>query len=58
MKQAQLRVLIPNTFTVSNQDRVAATCTVLTGFSDEISCAFDAQTRGELYLLVSDGFDS
>ena len=61
MKQAYLRALIPKDFTVSNQDRVAATCTTESGFSDEITCAFVTETVGtavNLYLIVTDGFDS
>lgn len=46
VKQAYLRVLIPSDFTVSDRDRVAATCTAETGFSDEISCAFETVRFG------------
>ena len=40
-KQAYIRVTIPGSFQVNNYDRVASTCTRLTGFSDEISCSFE-----------------
>ena len=39
VKQSQLKVLIPGQFTMSDEERVAATCTSITGFSDEISCS-------------------
>lgn len=41
-KQAYLRVKIPAGFFVENYDRVASTCTRLTGFSDEVSCSFES----------------
>ena len=40
-KQAYLRVFIPGAFVVSNGDRVASTCTRISGFSDEINCEFE-----------------
>ena len=58
VKQAYLRVRIPSSFLVSDNQRVAATCTVLTGFSDEITCEIDDTTRNVTYLIVKNGFDS
>ena len=59
-KQAYLRIKIPGAFVVSNYDRVASTCTRLTGFSDEISCSFEEVPMPALgnYLIVRGGFDS
>ena len=59
-KQAYLRIKIPGAFVVSNYDRVASTCTRLTGFSDEISCSFEEVSMPALgnYLIVRGGFDS
>jgi len=59
-KQAYLRVKIPGAFLISNYDRVASTCTRLTGFSDEISCSFEKveDSRWGNYMLVKGGFDS
>ena len=59
-KQAYLRVKIPAGFYVENYDRVASTCTRLTGFSDEVSCSFESvdDQRFGNYLIVRGGFDS
>ena len=60
-KGAALRLKIPGTFKIDNSDRVASTCTGISGFSDEISCIFESvavdQTQSS-YLIVSGGFDS
>mmetsp|Transcript_24490 Transcript_24490/g.30523 ORF Transcript_24490/g.30523 Transcript_24490/m.30523 type:complete len:121 (+) Transcript_24490:1849-2211(+) len=59
-KQAYLTVKIPGGFTIENYDRVASTCTHLTGFSDEISCSFEdvSDPRFGNILVVKGGFDS
>lgn len=57
-KQSYLKVLIPSQFTFDKEERVAATCTSITGFSDEISCSFDNSERNKRYLVVTNGFDS
>ena len=60
-KGAALRLKIPGTFKIDSYDRVASTCTAVSGFSDELSCVFDGTstdpTQGN-YLIVSGGFDS
>ena len=59
-KQGYLRVKIPGAFIISNGDRIASTCTRLTGFSDEITCEFEdvrVPANGN-YLIVKGGFDS
>jgi len=60
-KQASLRIKIPGSFLISNYDRVASTCTRLTGFSDEITCSFekvaDPRFDGNI-MIVKGGFDS
>lgn len=45
---------------MSNGDRVASTCTRITGFSDEISCEFEKviNPKNGNYLIVKGGFDS
>lgn len=41
-----------------NLDRVASSCTVISGFSDEITCSFlQADEKGYL-VKVAGGFDS
>ena len=57
-KQAYLKVDLPASFSIENFDRVASTCTRLTGFSDEISCSFEANQKPEITLVVKGGFDS
>lgn len=59
-KQAYLRIEIPSDFVVPDADRVASTCTRLTGFSDELSCSFEEQrsSNSPNYLIVAGGFDS
>ena len=59
-KGSSLRVFIPADFKIADVDRVASTCTVLTGFSDELSCEFERyrERDGGHYLLASGGFDS
>jgi hypothetical protein len=59
-KQAYLTVKIPGGFTIETYDRVASTCTRLTGFSDEISCSFEdvSDPRFGNILVVKGGFDS
>ena len=59
-KGGEIRLKIPGSFKIENYDRVASTCTGLSGFSDEISCHFEDvrdPSRGN-YLIVSGGFDS
>ena len=57
-KQAYLKVDLPASFSIENFDRVASTCTRLTGFSDEISCSFEANNKPQITLVVKGGFDS
>ena len=57
-KQSYLRVKIPSDFTVTNENRVASTCTRISGFSDEISCSFENAAANTKYLIVQGGFDS
>ena len=63
-KGGEIRLKIPKSFKIENYDRVASTCTGLTGFSDEISCSFEnvrdpsrVNFQG-YYLIVSGGFGS
>ena len=44
-KQAYIKVDLPAAFTIVDYDRVASTCTRLTGFSDEINCSFEANLK-------------
>lgn len=57
-KQAYLQVVIPDAFKIENFDRVASTCTRLTGFSDEVTCSFEAGSPIGHTLVVKGGFDS
>ena len=59
-KQSILQIFIPKEFTIDDFLRTASTCTVISGFSDEISCKFDEtyDNRFGYYLYVRGGFDS
>ena len=59
-KQAYLRIKIPSDFSIPDPDRIASTCTRITGFSDELSCSFEEQksSNSPNYLIVEGGFDS
>ena len=53
-KQAYLRIKIPGAFTIDDADRSASTCTRVSGFSDEVTCAFEATSTPQVanYLIV------
>ena len=58
-----LRVFIPSDFKIGDEieaARVAATCTAISGFSDQISCEFERyrERDGGRYLRAKNGFDS
>ena len=56
-KQSYLRIKIPDDFVVTDANRVASTCTRISGFTDEISCEFEDSSNNR-YMLVKGGFDS
>jgi hypothetical protein len=49
---------IPVDFRMLDLDRVASSCTVLTGFSDEITCSFIQADQNGYQIKISGGFDS
>jgi hypothetical protein len=51
-------ITIPGQFVITNPTRVAASCTALQGFSDEITCQFKSVSSKQAVLLVMNGFDS
>ena len=62
-----MRIFIPGDFKIEDYARVASTCTVISGFSDEISCEIEgfaggagpSGPRGDgHYLVAKGGFDS
>ena len=57
-KGAVVLISIPGQFVISNPTRVAASCTALNGFSDEILCEFLSISSKQAVLKVMNGFDS
>lgn len=66
-KGSYLRVFIPEDFQITDYDRVASTCTTISGFSDEIACELEGRAAtvgaggsipGGHYLVAKGGFDS
>jgi hypothetical protein len=58
-KGAYVKVTIPGEFTVTDPERVAASCTALTGFSDELICYFESvHKRLGAVLIAQYGFQS
>ena len=54
-----VKLFIPPDFKITDLDRVASSCTVISGFSDEITCTFEKADSVLGYLInVSGGFDS
>lgn len=54
-----IRLFIPADFKIPDWDRAASSCTVVSGFSDEITCAFEQNDPNLGYIIKIDGgFDS
>lgn len=54
-----VKLFIPADFKIIDLDRVASSCTVISGFTDEITCKFEKADPNFGYLInVSGGFDS
>ena len=53
-----VQLFIPPDFHISNLDRVASSCTVISGFSDEITCTFIKADATGYLIKVAGGFDS
>ena len=54
-----IRLFIPADFKIPDLDRAASSCTVVSGFSDEITCTFEQTSPNTGYLIkIYGGFDS
>lgn len=54
-----LKLFIPADFKVPDPERVAASCQIVSGFSDEVTCDFESlDPRTGHYLFIRNGFDS
>jgi hypothetical protein len=52
-KGSYVKIKIPGQFLISDATRVAASCTAILGFSDEILCDFESvSTRTGAVLIV------
>lgn len=53
-----LQLFIPVDFKILDLDRTASSCTVISGFSDEITCSFVEANNNGYVIKVKGGFDS
>lgn len=53
-----VQLFIPPDFKILDLDRAASSCTVVSGFSDEITCTFLQADENGYVIKVSGGFDS
>jgi len=53
-----LQLFIPGDFKILDLDRTASSCTVISGFSDEITCSFVQANENGYVIQVKGGFDS
>lgn len=52
VKDSYLRVTIPAQFLINDPARVAASCTALEGFSDEVLCRFESVSQRQGSVLI------
>lgn len=53
-----VQLYIPPDLKIVDLDRAASSCTVLSGFSDEITCTFIQADQNGYVVKVAGGFDS
>lgn len=51
-KGSYVKIFIPKQFLISDPQRVAASCTAIQGFSDEILCGFESVSVSKGAQLV------